>query len=107
MMLPVTFFNKPDSFCNLPLELANRYKDNTLLVLKLLWRKEDIEPCFTSWLGGISNNDALELPCSQFESYSSHDVVTLSAILNHVTEAEEVYYTPLSRYDWDILSTQV
>lgn len=106
MMLPVIFFNKPDAFCNLPIALANRYKDNTLLVLKLQWGKDDTEPCFASWLGGISNTDAIELPCSQFESYSSHDIVTICAILNHVPEAEEVHYTPQSRYDWDILSTQ-
>ena len=107
MILPVIFLSKPDAFCNLPLLLASRYKNVSFAVLQFLWNGSncDSHSQYVGWIGGIASGDAVELPASQFQSVA-HDSVRVEEVLTHLEKADEVYFTPLTGYDWDVISTQ-
>ena len=106
-MLPVVFHNKPDAFCNLPSLLANRHKNTPFAVVQFLWNDKtcNSHSQYVAWIGGVASGDAIELPASQFQSVS-HDGITIEAVLTHIEKADEVYFTPVTGYDWDVISTQ-
>ena len=107
MILPVVFHNKPDAFCNLPSLLANRQKNTPFAVVQFLWNDStcNSHSQYVAWIGGVASGDAIELPASQFQSVS-HSCITIEAVLTHIEKADEVYFTPVTGYDWDVISTQ-
>ena len=110
MILPATILGKLDAFCNFPQQLASKYKSVPFAAVQFVWEDEGVEgdgrPHYVGWIGGVSQSDTLELPYSLFESGSSHHSIRLEAVLTHVEDASEVFFSPLSVYDWDVISTQ-
>ena len=116
-MLTPVYFNRSDSaFCKLPTISAKKYgylansnqgaRSSSLVVIQLRWSTQR-DPVYVCWLGEISqvSDDVIELPAAQFEQFSALDVVTIEDAYAHVEEAIEVYFKPLSSFDWEIISS--
>lgn len=108
MIFRVAVIGKSDAFCNLPELLVARIPNRTSAVIQFCWDGKDCDSQqhFVSWIGGISDTEALELPSSQFDSCRGSDTLRIEAVLTDIAEAEEVHFVPNSSYDWDIISTQ-
>ena len=116
MLTPVYFSRSDSAFCKLPTTFAKKYghlansnqgtRSSSLVVIQLRWSTQR-DPVYVCWLGEISqvSDDVIELPATQFETFSSLDVVTIEDAYAHVEEAIEVYFKPLSSFDWEIISS--
>ena len=164
MILPATFLSKADAFCNLPVALAEKYKNVPFAAIQFKWDddKECSSSSYIGWIGGISSGDSIELPLSHLPTATNtpvlrnsdrnseknrndvtartsssdsipitpsnnpnnhesnnfnqnqnqnsvrinYNYIRIEAILTHLEKADEIYFSPLSAYDWDIISTQ-
>jgi Peroxisome biogenesis factor 1, N-terminal/ATPase family associated with various cellular activities (AAA) len=108
MISPTVVVSKAEAFCNLPIFLVNKLEGRQSVVVQFRSQEigQNVQSQYVQWIGGLSTSDEIELPSSQFESPGCRSTVLVEAVLTDIAEAEEVYFVPDSRYDWDIITTQ-
>ena len=77
MILPATFLSKADAFCNLPVALAEKYKNVPFAAIQFKWDddKECSSSSYIGWIGGISSGDSIELPLSHLPTATNTPVL--------------------------------